>query len=332
VPHGRRWNGGRDVAGSKARRVARALRLLAALAAAAVLLGVGAPVMARSVDAADVRSSTGLTADGLAALASAAAADTTVPEVHPAVPRGYSVPVPVAPPPAPAAAPATAARPTTTPARTTPAPAAAPTEAPPAATGARLPLPVPVGSSTQVVTVVAASSRSTTATVTAWQLGAGGWTAVVGPVAARIGAQGVGTASEDTSRTPAGTFTLSEGFGRAGNPGTALPYRVIDTADWWVSDRTSALYNQHARCAPGTCPFSEAAGEHLVDAGSSYNYAVVIDYNRRPAVAGKGSAFFLHVTNGAATAGCVAVPQSSLVAIMKWLDPAARPLISIGVG
>jgi L,D-peptidoglycan transpeptidase YkuD (ErfK/YbiS/YcfS/YnhG family) len=142
----------------------------------------------------------------------------------------------------------------------------------------------------------------------------------------------VGTASEDTSRTPAGTFTLSEGFGRAGNPGTALPYRVIDAADWWVSDRTSGLYNQHARCAPGTCPFSERAGEHLLDAGSSYNYAVVIDYNRWPAVAGKGSAFFLHVTNGAATAGCVAVPQSSLVAILKWLDPAARPLISIGVG
>ena len=57
-----------------------------------------------------------------------------------------------------------------------------------------------------------------------------------------------------------------------------------------------------------------------------------IDYNRWPAVPGKGSAFFLHVTNGAPTAGCVAVPQASLLAIMKWLNPAARPLISIGVG
>jgi L,D-peptidoglycan transpeptidase YkuD (ErfK/YbiS/YcfS/YnhG family) len=190
---------------------------------------------------------------------------------------------------------------------------------------------VSVGSSTQVVTVVASSARSTTATVTAWQSGPNGWTAAVGPVAARIGAQGVGQASEDLSRTPAGTFTLSEAFGRAANPGTRLPYRVINAGDYWVSDRTSPLYNQFQECS-SACPFATSAGEHLVDAGSSYDYAVVIDYNRRPAVPGAGSAFFLHVTNGAATAGCVAIPRSSLVAIMSWLNPAARPLISIGVG
>jgi L,D-peptidoglycan transpeptidase YkuD (ErfK/YbiS/YcfS/YnhG family) len=190
---------------------------------------------------------------------------------------------------------------------------------------------VNVGSSTQVVTVVAPSARSTTATVTAWQLGASGWTAVVGPVSARVGAQGVGQASEDRSRTPAGTFTLTEAFGRAANPGTRLPYRVINGNDYWVSDRTSPLYNQFQECS-GTCPFTTAAGEHLVDAGSSYDYAAVIDYNRRPAVPGAGSAFFLHVTNGAATAGCVAIPRTSLVAILGWLNPAARPLISIGVG
>ena len=321
------------MAGSKGRKLARAARLGAAFAAAAVLLGVGAPVMARSVDAADVRSATGLSADGLAAVASAAGLDPSAAPLYPAVPPGYAGPAPITPAATPttaaptrSAAPTTAHRATTAPARTTTAPAA------PAATGARLPLPVPVGNSTQVITVVAPSSGSTTATVTAWQLGAGGWTAVVGPVSARIGKDGVGTASETTSRTPAGTFTLTEGFGRYGNPGT-LPYRVINQNDYWVSDVNSSLYNQHASCAPGAaCPFDTTAGEHLWDAGASYAYAVVIDYNRWPAVPGRGSAFFLHVTNGAATAGCVAIPQSSLVAIMRWLSPAARPLISIGVG
>ena len=38
-----------------------------------------------------------------------------------------------------------------------------------------------------------------------------------------------------------------------------------------------------------------------------YSHAVVIDYNRFPVRAGAGSAFFLHVTNGQPTAGCVAV-------------------------
>jgi L,D-peptidoglycan transpeptidase YkuD (ErfK/YbiS/YcfS/YnhG family) len=182
-----------------------------------------------------------------------------------------------------------------------------------------------------VVTVAAASARSTTAKLTAWQLGPAGWTAVLGPVTARIGSAGVGAASESTTRTPAGTFTLTEAFGRAGNPGTGLPYRVVDAQDWWVSDATSPLYNQHTRCAAGTCPFAEAAGENLAAAGSVYDHAVVIDYNRG-GVPGAGSAFFLHVTNGGPTAGCVAIDRGSVTTLLRWLDPAARPLIAIGVG
>jgi L,D-peptidoglycan transpeptidase YkuD (ErfK/YbiS/YcfS/YnhG family) len=150
-------------------------------------------------------------------------------------------------------------------------------------------------------------------------------------VSARVGAQGIGRASETTSRTPAGTFTLTEAFGRLGDPGTGLPYRTINANDYWVSDTASAKYNQFVECA-NNCPFSTAAGEHLWDAGASYDYAVVIDYNRWPATPGAGSAFFLHVTNGMPTAGCVAIGQASLVRIMQWLDPSARPLIAIGVG
>jgi L,D-peptidoglycan transpeptidase YkuD (ErfK/YbiS/YcfS/YnhG family) len=38
---------------------------------------------------------------------------------------------------------------------------------------------------------------------------------------------------------------------------------------------------------------------------------------------GAGSAFFLHVTNGSATAGCVAIAGGTLTAIMRWLRPGA---------
>jgi L,D-peptidoglycan transpeptidase YkuD (ErfK/YbiS/YcfS/YnhG family) len=191
---------------------------------------------------------------------------------------------------------------------------------------------VATGSSTQLITVVAASSSATTAKLTAWQKGPSGWTAVLGPVPATVGKQGIGKASETTSRTPAGTFTLTQAFGRNANPGTALSYRTINPDDYWVSDVASPLYNQFQECAPVVCPFSTAAGEHLWDAGASYAYAVVIDYNRSPAVPGAGSAFFLHVTNGIPTAGCVAISQSSLVTVMRWLSPSARPLIAIGIG
>ena len=221
------------------------------------------------------------------------------------------------------AASARTSRPTTT--RSSPAP----TPGAPVPTG--LPPGVDPGSSTQVVTVLAASSRATTATLTAWELRPSGWTAVLGPVRARVGAAGVGRASESTTRTPAGTFTLTEAFGRGGNPGTALPYRVVDGDDWWVSDVTSPRYNRYAQCAPGTCDFDEGSGENLFAAGPVYAQAVVIDYNRG-GTPDAGSAYFLHVSNGAPTAGCVAIDAGSLVTLMRWLAPGARPLISIGVG
>jgi L,D-peptidoglycan transpeptidase YkuD (ErfK/YbiS/YcfS/YnhG family) len=220
--------------------------------------------------------------------------------------------------------------------------AAAPSAGPPPATPSAdvlavaapapspLPLPVePPGS--QVVTVVADSRSATTARLTAWELGADGWTAVLGPVTARIGSAGQGTASETSTRTPAGTFSLTEAFGRAADPGTALPYRVVDGDDWWVSDVTSPRYNQYAECAPGSCDFDETAGEDLYAAGAVYDHAVVIDYNRG-GTPGAGSAFFLHVSNGAPTAGCVAIDRGSLQTLLRWLDPAASPVISIGVG
>jgi L,D-peptidoglycan transpeptidase YkuD (ErfK/YbiS/YcfS/YnhG family) len=194
-----------------------------------------------------------------------------------------------------------------------------------------LPLAVsPPGS--QVVTVVAPSSSATRAQLTAWQRSEdGGWTAVLGPVAARVGSAGIGRASETSTRTPAGMFGLTEAFGRAGDPGTALPYRVVDGDDWWVSDPASPRYNRYARCAPGSCDFDEAAGEDLAAAGAAYDHAVVIDYNRG-GTPGAGSAFFLHVSNGAPTAGCVAVDRSPLRQLLRWLDPAATPVIAIGVG
>ncbi|MEU5260952.1 L,D-transpeptidase family protein [Amycolatopsis sp. NPDC021455] len=180
----------------------------------------------------------------------------------------------------------------------------------------------------QVVTVVADSPSATTATLTAWERDGGGWVPVRGPVAVFVGKDGIGQASETTSHTPAGTWSLTEAFGI--QPAvTRLPYRQVTTSDWWVSDVRSPHYNTHFSCAPGTCPFDEAAGENLGKAGPVYNQAVVIDYNRRPVVPGAGSAFFLHVTGGRPTAGCVAIPAADLDAILRWLDPARRPVIEI---
>jgi L,D-peptidoglycan transpeptidase YkuD (ErfK/YbiS/YcfS/YnhG family) len=57
---------------------------------------------------------------------------------------------------------------------------------------------------------------------------------------------------------------------------------------------------------------------------------VVINFNMDPAVRYRGAGIFLYVSNGNPTAGCVAVPRPMVVAILRWLDPQADPIIAIG--
>ena len=202
--------------------------------------------------------------------------------------------------------------------------------------GVALPLPYTTGSATRVITVVASSHASTVATLQAWtKAPGGGWLRWGGAITAHVGSQGLTSSpSESLSATPIGSFTLTQAFGRLGNPGTGLPYFATTSADWWIS-QSGPLYNTHQRCA-GSCPFAQGSpNEHLAYELPYYNYAVVIDANTRNAPGGVhqggGSAFFLHVTDGAPTAGCVAIPQSNLVPIMQWLTPGAQPRILIGV-
>ncbi len=198
-----------------------------------------------------------------------------------------------------------------------------------------LPLALPTGDATRVVTVTAPSTGSTTATLQAWQRTASGWAKVGGPVTAWVGADGLSTSpSESRSATPIGSFTLTQAFGRMANPGTGLPYRQTTPADWWIS-QSGPLYNTLQHCS-GSCGFTQGdPNEHLYYETPYYDYAVVIDYNTRNSPTGvrqgAGSAFFLHVSVGSATAGCVAIPRSALVPLMQWLMPAAHPRILIGV-
>jgi L,D-peptidoglycan transpeptidase YkuD (ErfK/YbiS/YcfS/YnhG family) len=196
--------------------------------------------------------------------------------------------------------------------------------------GRALPLRYSTGKATEVITVVARSHSSTTATLQAWRKAAGGgWLKHGAAVTAHLGADGVSaSASEYKSATPIGSFSLTQAFGHNADPGTSLPYLRTTPSDWWIS---------HQRCSSG-CAFTRGdPNEHLYYETPYYNYAVVIDYNTRNSAtgvrAGKGSAFFLHVypAGTGPTAGCVAIPQSKLVSIMKWLAPSRHPRILIGV-
>lgn len=181
----------------------------------------------------------------------------------------------------------------------------------------------------QVVTVQSLSPTSTTASVIMWQLNANGVYTRVSPVmAAWVGERGVGPTHDNLARTPAGVFGLTQAFGNQPNNGTRLPYFQAGPSDWWNGEIASPAYNTHVRQANSPGPGSE----NLYYAGAVYAHAVVINYNMAPVIKGDGSAFFLHVSNGQPTLGCVAMGTANLARVMRWLDPARHPVISIGVG
>jgi L,D-peptidoglycan transpeptidase YkuD (ErfK/YbiS/YcfS/YnhG family) len=212
--------------------------------------------------------------------------------------------------------------------------AASSTAAPPLAPSdaAALPpgVPAPPAGTAQLVTVAAAGPHARTATLSVWERSGAGWTRVLGPVTVKVGIAGVAPTHEGMNRTPTGLFPIPSAFGRLPNPGTRLPYRQVDNADWWVSDPNSPAYNTYQRCAPGTCRFDEKDGEDLGASGPSYDYAAVIGYNIAPVTPGAGSAFFLHVDAGIPSQGCVETPRASVVALLRRLDPARNPMIAIG--
>jgi L,D-peptidoglycan transpeptidase YkuD (ErfK/YbiS/YcfS/YnhG family) len=118
-------------------------------------------------------------------------------------------------------------------------------------------------------------------------------------------------------------------YGVDTNPGVAYRYHHLVCGDWWDEQSSTALYNHfvHVRC--GTSPPFGGDSEPLWEATPQYDYFAVIDFNRSPVVPGRGSAIFLHVSIGAPTTGCVALPRDDLLRVLRFLRPALHPMISI---
>jgi L,D-peptidoglycan transpeptidase YkuD (ErfK/YbiS/YcfS/YnhG family) len=181
----------------------------------------------------------------------------------------------------------------------------------------------------QVITVEAATALSQTAVLRTWRLASDGRYVQVFPaVVAWVGVNGVRPTREGLGRTPVGVFTLTQAFGNQPDNGTRLPYVHVGPDDWWDENPASSHYNQLVvgSVSPG------GNSENLYYSGIAYAHAVVINYNTNPVVTGAGSGFFLHVSFGSATEGCVAIPEGVLDRVMRWLSPNVHPVISIGVG
>ncbi len=139
---------------------------------------------------------------------------------------------------------------------------------------------------------------------------------------------------EGDHATPIGVFGIGATmYGNESNPGGLhYAYHRLVCGDWWDEDPYSPQYNRfvHLRC--GSTPPFAAWSEALWTETVAYPYFAVMQFNMDPIVAGAnapGSGIFLHSWVGGATEGCVALPQARLLELLRWLEPAAHPVIEI---
>ncbi|WP_088838763.1 toxin Cry1Ac domain D-VI-related protein [Listeria sp. ILCC792] len=164
----------------------------------------------------------------------------------------------------------------------------------------------------QIITVVASG---TSANVKFWEKSGETWKQVFSTYG-QVGSQGVGSADEYHSRTPKGAYSLGFAFGTS-NPGTSLAFRQITNQSYWISNVKDNQYNTWQERNS-----SSNADEHMASYPAQYRYGVVINYNTSR-TKGAGSGFFLHCSNGAPTAGCVAIPTSQMATVLQKLHSGA---------
>jgi L,D-peptidoglycan transpeptidase YkuD (ErfK/YbiS/YcfS/YnhG family) len=188
----------------------------------------------------------------------------------------------------------------------------------------------------QVIVVTAATWSTTSATLEAFARdGRGRWVRRLS-ARARVGYSGMVVGSsrrQGSGKTPAGSYRITQSFGRYADPGTKLRYTKVGRDHWWVQDNASRYYNTMRRGSRGGFRRTERGprgSERLFRFNPEYNYAAVIDFNRPNPVRHRGSGIFLHVHGRGATAGCVSVTQRQMAWLLRWLDPRQNPRIVIG--
>jgi L,D-peptidoglycan transpeptidase YkuD (ErfK/YbiS/YcfS/YnhG family) len=190
----------------------------------------------------------------------------------------------------------------------------------------------PRPAASQLITVEAASERTTYATLRAWRRAGRCWVPAGGPYPARLGWRGLSAdRREGDGTTPAGTFRIHPTmYGNEANPGVRFRYRRVRCGDWWDEDPASPTYNtfQHVPC--GRAPPFAAKSEGMWQSRRAYPYLAVIEFNMRPVVPGRGSGIFLHADTGGPTNGCISLERGNLLRVLRWLRPAGAPHIAIG--
>jgi L,D-peptidoglycan transpeptidase YkuD (ErfK/YbiS/YcfS/YnhG family) len=138
---------------------------------------------------------------------------------------------------------------------------------------------------------------------------------------AALGRTGVSALKrEGDGATPLGRFAVRQVLyrpDRMARPRTSLPVRAIRSDDGWCENPADRNYNRLVRLSPQSDADRMRREDHL------YDLVIVLGYNDRPRVRGKGSAIFVHLArpDHAPTAGCIALSRHDLTMLLAELRP-----------
>jgi L,D-peptidoglycan transpeptidase YkuD (ErfK/YbiS/YcfS/YnhG family) len=135
---------------------------------------------------------------------------------------------------------------------------------------------------------------------------------------------------EGDNRAPAGIFRLGPAFGYAPARHTRwikLGYVPVTQETEGIDDPHSHYYNQLVDRSK-VPQVDWRTSEHMLRTDDLYKWGIFVAHNPT-ATPGAGSCIFLHIWKNpsAATAGCTAMAERDLLQLLRWLDPAAQPVL-----
>mgnify|MGYP001100353330 FL=1 len=130
---------------------------------------------------------------------------------------------------------------------------------------------------------------------------------------------------EGDKSTPIGNFKLGPLYWRADKiekPETNISCKKINKNMGWCNDIDSRFYNKEIKVN------KKIKHEKLFRKDYKYNLFLVIKYNDKKIIRGKGSAIFIHLTkNYKKTAGCIAVKEKDFLVMIKLVSKKSKIII-----
>tara|TARA_B100000029_G_scaffold123580_1_gene117101 strand:+ start:233 stop:724 length:492 start_codon:yes stop_codon:yes gene_type:complete len=126
--------------------------------------------------------------------------------------------------------------------------------------------------------------------------------------------------------TPIGEFEIGKLYWRADRvkkPDTKLICKKIKKNMGWCTDIKDKSYNKEIKIN------NKVKHEKLYRKDFKYNYFIVLKYNYKKTIKGKGSAIFIHLTkNYYKTAGCLALVEKDFLILAKLTNKKSKIIIN----